>query len=221
MEQKSLENIVPAMPAADNSVQKLMIRLADGSHGAAADVFGRTEPRLLAAARKWLQNSPLRGTVEPEDVVQSALMTFWNRMQDGRLRASGFQKWDDVWNALVLVARRRVIRRQRNFFAEKRGGGQRNVPLFSEDGSVIDVADGQARPETLVICDEILEILLSEIDEACQATVLYAIAGHSKAEIAEMTGVTTRSVNRRLEFARKILVALMQDEEAEGDGSEK
>jgi DNA-directed RNA polymerase specialized sigma24 family protein len=66
-----------------------MLRLRDGSNGAAGEIFGRMRPRLLGLVRERLDHSPLRGRIDPEDLVQSVLGTFWKRYRRGEWTPSG------------------------------------------------------------------------------------------------------------------------------------
>ena len=60
----------------------LVTRLRQGEQAAASEVFLRYTHRLLGLARKHL-DARLAAKVEPEDIVQSAYKSFFQRHQDG------------------------------------------------------------------------------------------------------------------------------------------
>jgi RNA polymerase sigma factor (sigma-70 family) len=170
------------------------------------------QPRLLGLVRERLVHSPLRDRIDPEDLVQSVLGTFWKRYRRGEWSPSGFREWDDLWNLLAKIARHRMTRRTRAALAEKRGGGAEPIPLVSADGSRVEQLGDDPDPLDLLICAETLEVLLSQLEESCQTSVLLTLEGYSTLETAESLHVTRRTVLRRLEKAREILRSLVGPE---------
>lgn len=208
----------PATP--ENSCQELMLRLREGSHGAAAGVYERMQPRLMGLIRQQLANSPILAGIEAEDVLHSVLVTFYNRMQDGRLRPSGFPQWDNVWHLLAQIARRRVTRRRRKLLAKRRRDAPPHVPLATDDGSPLDVPDDGLKPEELLECGELLELLLARLDEPCRETLMLSLAGYSKADIAVKMGVSLRTVSRWMEKAQSDLEALIEEDSSDDEKEE-
>ena len=92
-----------------------------------------------------------------------------------------------------------IIDAARERHAERRGGGAEHVPI-DDEGSP-DVADPHASEELLRVNDALLE--LETLDpELVQVVEMRYFGGYSEQEIAEMQGVTERTVRRRWDKAR-------------------
>src|SRR5205823_46300 len=92
-----------------------------------------------------------------------------------------------------------IIDAAREFRAERRGGGAEHVTLGGDDA--LQVADTGASEELLRINDALLE--LETLDpELVQVVEMRYFGGYSEQEIAEMQGVTERTVRRRWDKAR-------------------
>src|SRR5262245_63507372 len=101
-------------PEAD--LQSLLERLRAGDEDAAAEVFNRFAHRLIALARKQLQQT-IRSKEDPEDVVQSAYRSFFWRQREGQFH---IDNWDDVWGILTVITVRKCGRRMSYFRAARR-----------------------------------------------------------------------------------------------------
>ena len=74
-----------------------MERLSSGEDDAAREVFHRFAGRLVVLARRQF-NRRLSHRVDPEDLVQSAFISFFVRHRRGGFR---LDDWDDVWSLLT------------------------------------------------------------------------------------------------------------------------
>ena len=92
-----------------------------------------------------------------------------------------------------------IIDAAREHRAECRGGGVEHVPIDDEDAP--QVPDTQASDELLRVNDALLE--LEALDpELAQVVEMRYFGGYSEQEIAEVQGVTERTVRRRWDKAR-------------------
>jgi RNA polymerase sigma factor (TIGR02999 family) len=111
-------------------------------------------------------------------------------------------KWNDRAHflALAAVAMRHILAdRARTRIAIKRGGAQQAITLDEQ------MVASDEHPETMLEIDEALE-RLAKVDPRLAAVVQYRFfGGLTNAEIAEVVGVTTRTVERDWIKARMLL----------------
>lgn len=96
-----------------------------------------------------------------------------------------------------------LVDHARKRLSERRGAGQKHLELD-------DALDRPAEDEQIVRVHEALEELEKHDPELTQVVEMKYFAGLSDAEIAEAMGVTDRTVRRRFEKARVLLLAAMQ-----------
>ena len=96
--ESSEESGKPDTPG-DSPAQNLLARLRTGDEEAAAEIFHRFTRRLVGLARLKLGQS-LRGKEDPEDAVQSALMSFFPRYAAGQFELAS---WDELWGLLARM----------------------------------------------------------------------------------------------------------------------
>jgi RNA polymerase sigma factor (TIGR02999 family) len=111
-------------------------------------------------------------------------------------------KWNDRAHflALAAVAMRHILAdRAKARIAQKRGGAQHAITLDEQ------VVASDEHPETMLEIDEALE-RLEKVDARLAAVVQYRFfGGLTSEEIAEVLGVTTRTVDRDWTKARMLL----------------
>ena len=111
-------------------------------------------------------------------------------------------KWNDRAHflALAAVAMRHILAdRARTRIALKRGGAQHAITLDEQ------MIASDEHPETMLEIDEALE-RLAKVDARLAAVVQYRFfGGLTNEEIAEVLGVTTRTVERDWTKARMLL----------------
>ncbi len=129
------------------------------------------------------------------------------------LHESLVREGDKTWanRALFFAAaaeamRRILIENVRRKSRLKRGGGQ----LVRVDISEIDLAENTPDDRVLLI-DEALERLRTENREAAKLVTMKFFAGMTNQEIADILGVTERTVERRWAFAKVWLLDNIQE----------
>lgn len=85
------------------SFADLMTRLRAGDPGAAEEIFRRFANRLVSLARQRLDALVLR-KLDPEDVLQSALNSFFRAHAQGRVDV---RDWDSLWGLLAVITLRK------------------------------------------------------------------------------------------------------------------
>ncbi len=153
------------------------------------------ELRVLATSR--MAGERAGQTLQPTALVHDA----WLQLAGG-----GERTWNDkahFFRAAARAMRRILVDRARRKLADKRGGGTR--PMNIED---FDVAapDGDDR---IVLVDEVLERLEEEDPEGARVVTMKFFVGLSESEIAEVLGVSERTVRRQWAYAKTRLFQMI------------
>jgi RNA polymerase sigma factor (TIGR02999 family) len=157
-----------------------------------------SELRRLAAAR--MAQEAAGHTLQPTALVHEA----WLRLigDDGRT----WQNRAHFFGAAAEAMRRILIERARRKSRLKRGGGR----------TVLDIADldlAEAMPDDKVLLvDEALERFKAEDPEKARVVVLKFFGGLTDREVAEIMGVTERTVRRQWTYAKAWLFQSIADE---------
>lgn len=177
-------------------ITELLQRVGEGEQAALDDVFHALYPELqrLAAARIRDQRG---GTLSPTVLV--------HELYEKISRSAAFNARDRAhfFGCAAHAMRQIVIDHARAKATEKRGGGLYEVTF--------DDARFAATPADAMRLDEALR-RLEEIDPAFLELVeLRFFTGLSMEQIAETTGVSVRTLQRRWRLARSALQALLDD----------
>lgn len=147
---------------------------------------------LKRLARWHLRRADARVTLSTTDLVHEAYL---------RLRGSpAFAGRAHFFGAAARAMRQVLVDFARHARAAKRGGARRRVPLGDAEGAL------ELELDQMLALDAALD-RLSKLDERLARIVeLRFFAGLPEREIAEMLGVTTRTVERHWLKARLILL---------------
>jgi len=110
---------------ASGSITVLYQQWRRGETTALSALFARFRPRLLALARSTLAGR-LPRAADAEDALQSAMISFWERVEGGGLDEELDR--DDLWNVLGLITVRKALKLQTKERALKRGASRRRSP---------------------------------------------------------------------------------------------
>lgn len=195
----------------DPSFTDLMDRLRAGDEDAAARVFDSFARRLIELARQHLDGR-LRQKVDPEDVVQSAYRSFFDRYRDGQFT---LLNWDSLWGILTRITVRKCASRAEHFRAACRDVG-REVPLEPAPGEPAALGQlfaHEPTPLEAAALAETVEHLMRDLDERERQMLELALQGYTPREISPRVGRSERTVQRLLDRVRKHL-SLLQAEGA-------
>jgi RNA polymerase sigma factor (sigma-70 family) len=194
---------------ANETSRQLFERLRDGDSRAAADVFDRYCRRLIALVR--VRMSPRLGQrVDPEDVVQSALRSFFVRAGNDEFV---FQQSGDLWRLLAAITLSKLRRQVEVHTAEKRAvakeqpGGELKLMAVT--------ADREPQPGDEAALLEELEQVLEKSSPLEREALERRLAGETIEEIAASMGRSQRTVRRLLQTCREALerrLAAVSDE---------
>ena len=189
------------------SVTGWIEQLKQGSDKAAHDLWQRYFEQVVAVARQRLGSGPRR-TADEEDVAVSVFDSLYRGAAEGRFdRLTDRQ---DLWMLLLAITRQKAVDEIRRRTRKKRGGGEvRGESVFvsageTEGGVGLEQFCKEAPNAELLIsaqeeCDRLLSLLR---DDKLRIIALLRLEGFSNEEIAEQSGVSTRTIERKLQLIR-------------------
>jgi len=173
------------------SAKDLVKRWQLGDQAAADELYRRYAQRLCALAAARIDRR-LGRRVAADDIVQSVFRTFFRRAARGEypIDHSG-----TLWNLLVGITLRKVLRQQERHRAAKRDVGAEVEPDGDKPHPEA-VAHEPTAAEVVSLLDE-MEFLLAGLEPPEPQIVQLCFEGHSTPEIAQRVGCSRRSAGRR------------------------
>jgi RNA polymerase sigma-70 factor (ECF subfamily) len=185
-----------------SSFNDLISRLDQGHQSAATEVFERFAGRLVALARSRM-NPRLLQKVDPEDVAQSALASFFRAHGKERFR---FDDWGGLWGLLVTMTLRKCGRRVEEFHAARRDVRREMRQPESEDNSARqEPTDPEPTPVEAAALTEIIEQVMSHLEARGRQVLTLRLRGYTVQEISHEIGRTERTVHRVLDQIKRLL----------------
>lgn len=183
-------------------------RLAAGESDAAQVIWQNYFHKLISHARCKLRNMPCR-SFDEEDVVLSAMQSFFQGMRQGRFSSLGNR--EELWKLLLTItARKAHAQRRRNLRAKRGGGHVRGESIFDHADSqqdrccgIGDILGEEPSPELATMVMENTQHLLELLDdETARQVAIARLEGYTNDEIALKLGCARRTVERKLERIR-------------------
>lgn len=190
---------------ADPSFADFLTRLRQGDDQAARVLVERFGQRLLAKARQRL-DARVRGRVEPEDVVQSALLSVCMRLRDGQFELT---EWTSLQGLLVTVTLRKCGRWHDYYFSQSRDVG-REQPLTTAGGATADPADREPEPVEVLMLEEAAARMVAGLGADEREYVRLRLEGHELREISERLGCDYQRVWRTLRLVQERLSRMLE-----------
>lgn len=156
------------------------------------------ELRRLASAQ--MAGEAAGQTLQPTALVHEA----WLRLVKDEDRT--WNNREHFFRAAALAMRRILVDRARHKLSLKAGAGGEKVPL--ED---LNLAAATTDDRVLLV-DQSLDRLEKEDPESARLINLKFFCGLTNKEVAEVLGVSERSVDRQWAYAKACLFELMQEE---------
>ncbi len=166
-----------------------------GDEAAAQRLWEGYFSRLVGMARKKLRGVRPRGADE-EDVALSAFNSFCAGAEAGR-----FPKLNDrhdLWQVLVMIAARKAANLIRHEMADKRNASHESaVPLSAIIGS-------EPSPSLAMQLTDEYRRLFDRLDDEMRRYAVLKMEGLTNPQIAERTGKSLATVERKLALIRRI-----------------
>jgi RNA polymerase sigma factor (TIGR02999 family) len=156
------------------------------------------ELRRLASAR--MAGEAAGQTLQPTALVHEA----WLKLVNEESRT--WRNREHFFRAAALAMRRILVDRARHKLSLKHGAGGERVPLEN-----LDIATATTDDRVLLV-DQNLERLEKEDPESARIITLKFFGGLTNKEVANILGITERSVERQWAYAKASLFKLMQEE---------
>jgi RNA polymerase sigma factor (TIGR02999 family) len=156
------------------------------------------ELRQLASAK--MAEEKAGQTLQPTALVHEA----WLRLVNEERRT--WHNRAHFFRAAARAMRQILVERARQKLSLKRGGGCDKISLGNLDIAVPLMDD------RVLLVDQCLDRLEEEDPESARIISLKFFAGLTNKEVAAISGVTERSVERRWAYARTCLYKLIQQE---------
>jgi len=187
-----------------DDVQTLLAAAKAGDELAATRLYQLYVRRLLGLAKR-LHAEKLNGRCDEEDVVQSAMRTFFVRLRTDRIQ------WDenvDLWKLLARITNRKVCRQVDLHTAAKRtvDAEQNTGPDASDSGREFEAFAREPTASDVVIAEELLERILEPLEPAHRQIVELRLEGRTFDEISHKLGCSESQARRlidKLERAMK------------------
>jgi len=195
------------MPS-DDSFAGLMTRLNQDDPQAAAELYERYVAQLVRLAADRVGGA-FRRKVDPEDLVQSALGSFFRCNSAGAFQVDS---WDGLRALLATLTLRKCRFQVRHFLAGKRHL-DREVPFgpWDPQGLQNGLVSSEPTPLEAAVMGEMVEQLLDGMEGKTRRIAELALPGFSAAEVAPKVGLTERSVYRQMRLIRARLRELAGD----------
>lgn len=194
----------------DRSFADLVAGLRDGDEAAARKIFERYGQRLIALARSRLGRR-YRQKVDPEEVFNSALGSFFHHQANGEFDLSS---WDSLWSLLTVITLRKCGRVIHRFQTKARDVGREAVRRTNpdSDSSSFEAIAREPTPSEVLALTETVEEMMRDLEDYQRRMVQLTLQGHTVAEISEKENCTVRTVQRVLKRVRERLDKLRGEE---------
>jgi RNA polymerase sigma factor (sigma-70 family) len=186
------------------SFDDLEERLHSGDDSAATEIVRRFAQRLAALASRRLVGA-LRQKVDAEDLVQSALKSFFRANAATPFELSD---WHSLWSLLATITLRKFGYQARQFLTGKRNIRREEAADESANWGALA---RDPTPEEAALFAETVAQLLTDLEDKARQVVELSLQGLTPAEIGPRVGLTERSVYRQLERVRVRLLEACQE----------
>jgi RNA polymerase sigma-70 factor (ECF subfamily) len=196
------------MPSFD-SFTDLMGRLRQGDQDAAARLYSQYAQRLIGLAYRHLE-SRIRQKVDPEDVAQSVLKSFFKRQRQGHFDLAS---WDNLWSMLVTITLHKCGHRVEYYRAACRDVAREQTPVTSDESvHAFEALADEPTPFQAALLAELTEQILAGLNDDRERQIFaLSLEGHTPVQIGEKVGRTDRTVQRTLARIRAKLERMREE----------
>jgi len=188
---------------ANDSFQDFYQQLVSCDEAAAEEIVYRYALPLADKAREYLEPA-VRAKVDAEDVVQSALGSFFRRHQNGDFQ---LENWAALWGLLLTITIRKCRRKASHYHAARRDVAREDHWRDEHEQQPVQLApDHQPSGEELLLLAELIDELMAKLELPSHRNILsLSLQGYSAKEISVRVSRAERTVFRVLENVRQRL----------------
>lgn len=191
------------MTRSSDSFVDLMNRLARNDPEAARQLFAQYAERLIGLAYRHLDRR-IRQKVDPEEVMQSALASFFERQRQGQF---DLRDWNSLWSLLVTITLRKCGHKIEYYRAACRDVAREHEALSSDDSiQAFRSLTKEPTPSQAAMIVELTAQILESLKNPQERQIFtLALDGASSEQIADKVNLTRRTVQRVLARVREML----------------
>jgi len=179
---------------------ELIRQVEAGSEDAATELLRHYGPSLRRIARVRLHGSEIRRVLDSQDIYQSVMAVFFQRIQTGTFE---LQTPDDLIRLVSTMIRNRVTDKVRQHHAQRRDL-RRNLSVENESIAVVDMGDS---PSVLVSREELISRFRALLTEQECLLLDERARGHTWQELAERLSATPDQLRKQLSRALEKVTA--------------
>jgi RNA polymerase sigma factor (sigma-70 family) len=185
--------------SAPDEFAKLLARVRGGDEAATAELVQRYERAVLRSVRSRLSQS-MRGVLDSMDVMQSVHRSLLTGVKNERFQ---FTTPQQLIGLAVVLVQRKVARHWRKLKRLPTISGNLND---SSSGESLDtIASDESAPSEIATANDLLERLLSQLNEFDRQLVQLKLNGHSSAESAAILSRDPAFIRMRWSRLRQFL----------------
>lgn len=189
-----LELLTPGTSVAErDEFHYLMERVRQGDQPAATELVRRYKPEIHKAIRLLLTNYRLHRVLDPSDISQAVLATFFSRAAAGDFEV---RDEEQLLKLLSTMARNKVRDEARKHHAQRRDGRRVQEKMSEESLEVIE-AKGPS-PSKIVGGHELVQQFYRLLSPTERRLAEQRIQGKSWADIATEEGSSAEAVRKKL-----------------------
>jgi RNA polymerase sigma factor (TIGR02999 family) len=183
-------------------ITRLLQLAAEGDRGALDQIYASLYPELKRVARARLRQQGRGDDMGTTTLLHESFIRLVNAAELRLVDRRHFFAY------AARTMRNIIIDSAREHLAERRGGGAAHETLGGD--AALQVAAAGTSEELIRVSEALLE--LEAVDpELAELVDMRYFGGYSEAEIAELQGVTDRTVRRRWDKARAWLYVALND----------
>lgn len=191
-----------AAPAPAPPITALLRDVAAGDRAAIDAVFGALYPDLKRIARARLRQQGHGDGMHTTTLVHESFMRLVGA------RSLQLQDRRHFFAYAAKMMRNIIVDSAREHLAERRGGGAEHVTL---SGDEVEAVAGTGADIDLVRVHDAVRALEAIDPDLAELVEMRYFGGYDDVEIAQLLGITDRTVRRRWEKARAWLYVALQD----------
>lgn len=188
-------------PLPDDTFLELLARVRGGDDSAAAELMQRYERAVLRSVRSRLGKS-MRSAMDSMDVMQSVHRSLLTGLKSKRFQLATPQQ---LIGLAVVMVQRKVARHWRQLKRCPAIGSRPGV--LRSDTALEALASDESTPAEIATAHELLEQLLSQLNDFDRRLVCLKLDGHSSAESAAILGREPAFIRMRWSRLRQMLRA--------------